>query len=204
MLIRQNEPSTGATTDAPADANAAKKPAVPAEPAQFALSNMTRVTPHQAPLVSFTSERYTPLRPVGDASAIAAAREKEKSRQAAAAALEKETKETEGGATATTNVGVKAARPSVSANGLGFERRLAGGSIVLLRDNKAGDEGEGDYVELSKTLWPRNVDEGVVGVPGAQVGQEGQEGAGQMVGQGQEEEETDAEIPPAFEYPFED
>ena len=129
---------------------------------------MSRVTPAQATLLSFENDRYTPLRPIGDANTVAAA---------VAASKEKE-------------AGSK--KPSANSSAAQANViRLAGGSIVLLRDNKPEEEGK--YVELDKSLWPADVPEATP-VPAAPEQTQGEAVA----------EEDEAEVPPAFEYPFDD
>jgi 26S proteasome regulatory subunit N2 len=91
---------------------------------------MSRVTPLQAPLVSFPEGRYAPVRPIGDISLIATTSVSDK-------------------ATSTSAVIVQPKRSQQS-------QRFVGSSIVLLRDTKKGETGE--YIDLDKALWPVEVE----------------------------------------------
>lgn len=124
-------PPTPAAPTAPSPTPAAataKKERKPVEPSSFTVPNLSRMTPLQAPLLSFPEGRYTPVRPIGDSSLISAAQ-----------ALDKNT--------ATSAISAQARRGQQV-------QRFVGGSIVLLRDSKKGETGE--YVELDKSLWPED------------------------------------------------
>lgn len=133
---------------------------------------MSRVTPAQAPLLSFDSDRYVPLRPIGDAATVAAA---------TASSAGKDKDPASGSA-------APAKKGAAAPQGV----RLAGGSIVLLRNIKPEEEAK--FIELDKSLWPADVP------PTPPAEQAPVQGAGE----GEMGEEDEAEMPPSFEYPFED
>ena len=73
---------------------------------------------------------------------------------------------------------------------------ISSGSIIMLRDT-AEEGAEGDYVELDKSLWPIGVDSQVLGEPETAL-------AGPATVVSPQEVFEEAEMPAAFEYPFED
>lgn len=160
---------------------------------------MSRVLPSQAPLLSLDSERYVALRPIGDAEVVAGVK---------ARVAEKEREEREKEESGNASAAPKDKKSKSNASTL-QDKKLSGGSIVLLRDTKP--EVEGEYLELDKSLWPADVPPPVV-VPGAEA--EGVTGAGAGAGAtagGAGEiaaeninEDEEAGVPPSFEYPFDD
>lgn len=99
---------------------------------------MSRVTPLQSALVSLPSgSQYVPLRPIGDAAAIAQADKLAAQTSSATAA-------------AGPSGGKGSSAASTTSRGLG-----AGSSIVLLRTAPGTDAGkEAEYIELDRNLWP--------------------------------------------------
>ncbi len=105
-----------------------KKDRKPAEPSSFILSNMSRVTPLQLPLISYSAEgRYHPIRPIGDPSS----------------------------SSMSTSLTHKRSTGPMAAFGgsAGGEKggTVSSGSIIMVRDSS---EEEGEYIELDRTLWP--------------------------------------------------
>ena len=116
----------------------AKKDRKPAEPSSFTVSNMSRVTPHQLPLISYPAHgRYQPIRPIGEAG------------------------------TTTDQNPKKSSGPNVLSGGSGGAEKIgAAGSIIMLGESVEGQSGQVQYIELDRSLWPleteaRAVDEQV-------------------------------------------
>lgn len=191
-----------ATKAASANKKAAKEK--PAEPSSFTIRNMTRVTPLQFPFVSLASTegRYQPIR---TASQIAEDKDKDKESSKGKSPQEQST------------VGAGAGAASSGAS-----KDRVSGNIVILRDTlaqtdndneKEGDEEEqGKYIELDNALWPKTYTLAETSSTTASheqpqqlasVGAAGA-GAGAAAGAMGDIREDEAEMPEAFEYPFEE
>jgi len=120
-----------------------KRDRKPAEPSSFTLTNMSRVTPLQLPLISYPAGRYQPIRPIGDPSASGNSPAPKKSSGPAAAF---------GGAAGIERVGAK----------------VSSGSIIMLRESEGG--GDVEYAELDRSLWPPEAEVQTVGEPEQVVG----------------------------------
>ena len=92
---------------------------------------MSRVTPLQLPLISYSAEgRYQPIRPIGDPTASASSSSIQRKTNGPTAAF--------GGTTGGEKV--------VTA--------VSSGSIIMLRATESMEGGEAEYIELDRSLWP--------------------------------------------------
>ncbi|WWC92551.1 uncharacterized protein L201_007510 [Kwoniella dendrophila CBS 6074] len=102
--------------------------------------------------------------------------------------------------------------PSTSTAGsknIGNTNSSSSGSIIVLRDNKSDSteevQGEGEFIELDKSLWP-SAGQGQTVAEQQQQPEPTQQATG-AVGiqqQNNEDDDDDVEPPQPFEYPFED
>lgn len=171
-----DKPEAAATATAP-------KEKAKAEPAQSIVHNMSRITPSQLP---FITGPYDPITPPPSTSTPAALVYPKKGRYLPVR-----------------SVGDSAAfAADKQADG---RARVAWSGKVLILADSAPESAEGEYIELDESLWPRNVPTEVTAPAGVAAGVgAAAAGAESVPAAGASAADWNGEIPPPFEFEFED